>query len=587
MPSTLISNAVATTPAATDMIPLSRPDDATARQSAAQAIANLSAGGATVIDVTNPAYGAVGDGVTDDTAAVHLAVAAALAGSYNLYFPTGTYLMKPASNGVDIIEITSAITIYGDGPGSTILKFNDNSTYTYDGILITADSGVVTVRDLEIQGPATNDYCVYGLMKGGTYDCDVIVRNVVAVTGEWSNTFQWSIGDSLIRVYDCDLWGYAGCMDVNTDDTASIRVHVYNTRFRGITSTKSTDHISYINPGCSYIFDGCIFETINGTGYAIHNFGSDTSVPDYCILDNCVFTSAHRNSILTSINGPVLQINNCTFENTTTSIMYRNDISISNSRFNAGNVQPYGTGATGLVVNIDNCTFENGSSFINSQARVFVINISSCIIRDTSELKCYGDDDFVIISDCIFEDTAQIEYDDGCYFRVDNCIFKDTSSIYRRSSGSGGKLTVTNCDFLKTSGDAIDTRTDNHLWGHSNYFAPSCLIDCAGTCYGQMKIREGVDPDTIASTGNLVITANYDTVHITGTTTINNLYIVAASNVSTHSFGGTKIHLIADGAWDLTGAGNIIAVAGARTANDVVCLVLDAKNSKWMEVVTA
>jgi hypothetical protein len=41
-------------------------------------------------------FGAVGDGTTDDTAAINTAIDAALAGSGNLYFPAGVYAMSSA-----------------------------------------------------------------------------------------------------------------------------------------------------------------------------------------------------------------------------------------------------------------------------------------------------------------------------------------------------------------------------------------------------------------------------------------------------------------------------------------------------------
>src|SRR5262249_33078734 len=46
-----------------------------------------------VINVKSPRYGAVGDGVTNDTSAILAALAAATAGS-TIYFPPGTYIVN-------------------------------------------------------------------------------------------------------------------------------------------------------------------------------------------------------------------------------------------------------------------------------------------------------------------------------------------------------------------------------------------------------------------------------------------------------------------------------------------------------------
>ncbi len=59
-------------------------------------------------------FGAVGDGITDDTAAI-VAALAALAGGGALYFPAGTYI---TTNGLTISN--SNLTIYGDGADSVI-----------------------------------------------------------------------------------------------------------------------------------------------------------------------------------------------------------------------------------------------------------------------------------------------------------------------------------------------------------------------------------------------------------------------------------------------------------------------------------
>ena len=59
-------------------------------------------------------YGAVGDGVVDDTAAVLLAAAS---GAKRIYFPAGTYLIGKT------INLASGVELFGDGIGVSILKF--------------------------------------------------------------------------------------------------------------------------------------------------------------------------------------------------------------------------------------------------------------------------------------------------------------------------------------------------------------------------------------------------------------------------------------------------------------------------------
>src|SRR5665811_410605 len=96
-------------------------------------------------------FGAVGDGTTDDTAKIQLALAAAESGGA-VYFPgtSGGYLIN--SSTATSLPLTSNLRVYGDGPGSLIINgsasadiFQVNGAYgniEIDHLRFTTRSGV-------------------------------------------------------------------------------------------------------------------------------------------------------------------------------------------------------------------------------------------------------------------------------------------------------------------------------------------------------------------------------------------------------------------------------------------------------------
>jgi hypothetical protein len=86
------------------------------------------------------AFGAVGDGVTDDTVAIQ----AAFTASTNVYFPTGTYI-------IDSVTVVNDKThIYGNGAASAI-KFKTGET----GVMLDASTKVVFIENLWFTGGNT------------------------------------------------------------------------------------------------------------------------------------------------------------------------------------------------------------------------------------------------------------------------------------------------------------------------------------------------------------------------------------------------------------------------------------------------
>jgi hypothetical protein len=94
-----------------------------------------------VINVKDPTYGAMGDGVTDDTAAIQAAITAVSVIGGQVYLPPGTYVLSAALN------ISSAkVMVRGSGRKATTLRQNTLSARTFN---ITNE--YVTLTDFSIE----------------------------------------------------------------------------------------------------------------------------------------------------------------------------------------------------------------------------------------------------------------------------------------------------------------------------------------------------------------------------------------------------------------------------------------------------
>lgn len=137
----------------------------------------------TIVSVKS--FGATGDGITDDTAAIQAACNAAFqtAGIYHenqswlnkqLYFPAGQYLI---SNVIHTGPIMGA-TIFGDGRFATKIMNNTSSNATYSqGVFATDAAGYCHFRDFTLQG-------VYGDANSTVFDFDWFTTGTnVGLTG--------------------------------------------------------------------------------------------------------------------------------------------------------------------------------------------------------------------------------------------------------------------------------------------------------------------------------------------------------------------------------------------------------------------
>ena len=185
-------------------------------------------------------YGALCDGVTDDTVAIAAALAAVVdAGGGTLYFPSGVCV------GTVILDSISNINIEGSGWGS-VLKIPSGTSY--NAIQMTNCSNI-RVSNLAIDGNKAN------VVPGIIYQC---------CSGVWI-----SHGCSRITVENCyihDCWGggveTTGEAPNSTEDPTTY-LWILNNYFDGI-----RDGTIFIRPLCSHILiqgNTCL----NGNSYAI------------------------------------------------------------------------------------------------------------------------------------------------------------------------------------------------------------------------------------------------------------------------------------------------------------------------------
>ena len=145
------------------------------------------------------AYGAKGDGITDDTAAIQAAQDSLPDNGGILYFPSGTFIGH--------LTLKSNVHIEGSGINASILKLPyganvDVITTNGFSALTGTDSrgGInrVTIDNITIDGNKASNSTGYGIRKyGAQWNVhDVVIRNC-AQDGVWSS---WGTTQILLRL---------------------------------------------------------------------------------------------------------------------------------------------------------------------------------------------------------------------------------------------------------------------------------------------------------------------------------------------------------------------------------------------------
>ncbi|MCP1445554.1 parallel beta-helix repeat protein [Pseudomonas sp. GGS8] len=144
-------------------------------------------------------FGAKGDGITDDTAAIQRAIdAAAAAGGGQVYVPTGTYIVSGGVEPSDgCLMLKSNVYLYGDGMGASTVKVADGSDTKITGVIRSA------------YGEETHDFGVSNLTIDGNRD------NTTGKIDGWFNGYipgqagyDSNVTLDSVEIKDCSGYGF-------------------------------------------------------------------------------------------------------------------------------------------------------------------------------------------------------------------------------------------------------------------------------------------------------------------------------------------------------------------------------------------
>lgn len=151
-------------------------------------------------NVTDPAFGATGDGVTNDAAAIQAALDAInTAGGGSLYFPLGTYMVRTQ------LTVGSNTRLYGAGRGQTIIKA---ATGLAANVMLTnKNQSSGGVQNVAIDGIEFD-----GNTAGGRTDAAALIVFTLSDAAFLSNGSTWRNGPVIFRdnyVHACPNVGVA------------------------------------------------------------------------------------------------------------------------------------------------------------------------------------------------------------------------------------------------------------------------------------------------------------------------------------------------------------------------------------------
>lgn len=247
-----------------------------------QARSNLQLSAGDVAGVNNfnvKDYGALGNGVADDTAAISSAITAASVNGGIVLFPAGSYLVN---SGTGLSISGAGVVLKGSGASNTQVLIGSGFTGTS---LFTFTNNYGTVRDITIagsNGTVTSNPAAHGVTANGAQTFRVFNATFLNINGygiRAIGTASTTLHGGMI--VDTKIQSCAGGVYIlsdNTNTAANFTISNLFTRFLGVTSgaNANLDGV-HIEDSWDVLVNNCIAwmnATTGGTGSAFRVKGN-------------------------------------------------------------------------------------------------------------------------------------------------------------------------------------------------------------------------------------------------------------------------------------------------------------------------